>query len=64
MQNWPSKLFFLHVFDTGSLWLLQVDGLMQDCGNYSVLAMELPQSCTEPLMCFKGNGVKDMHHFE
>ena len=28
-----------------------VDGLMQDCSNSSVLAMELLQSGTEPLIC-------------
>ena len=27
-----------------------VDGLVQDCSNSSVLAMELLQSCTKPLM--------------
>ena len=29
-----------------------VDGLVQDCGNSSALAMELLQSCTKPLMYF------------
>ena len=28
-----------------------IDGLMQGCGNSSVLAMELPQSCTKPSVC-------------
>ena len=27
-----------------------VDGLVQDCGNSSALAMELLQSCTKPSM--------------
>ena len=25
-----------------------IDGLAQDCGNSSALALELPQSCTKP----------------
>ena len=29
---------------------LYVDGLVPDCSNSSVLAVELPQSCTEPLV--------------
>ena len=29
----------------------QIDGLVQDCSNSSALAMELLQSCTEPLIC-------------
>ena len=28
----------------------QIDGLVQDCGNSSALAVELPQSCTKPLI--------------
>ena len=32
-----------------------VDGLVQDCCNSSVLAMELLQSCTKPSMCRTGN---------
>ena len=27
-----------------------IDGLVQDCGNSSVLAMELLQSCAKPLV--------------
>ena len=27
-----------------------IDGLVQDCSNSSALAMELPQSCTKPLI--------------
>ena len=30
--------------------LEHIDGLVQDCGNSSALAMELPQSCTKPLI--------------
>ena len=29
-----------------------IDGLVQDCSNSSVLAMELLQSCNKPLMWF------------
>ena len=29
--------------------LLHIDGLVEDCGNSSALAMELLQSCTKPL---------------
>ena len=28
---------------------LQIDGLVQDCSISSVIAMEILQSCTEPL---------------
>ena len=28
-----------------------IDGLVQDCSNSSVLAMELLQSCTKPSIC-------------
>ena len=28
-----------------------IDGLVQDCGNSSALAMELLQSCTKPSLC-------------
>ena len=34
---------------------VHIDGLVQDCGNPSVLAMELLQSCTKPSIC-------DWHH--
>ena len=27
---------------------IYIDGLGQDCGNSSALAMELPQSCAKP----------------
>ena len=27
---------------------IHIDGLVQDCGNSSASAMELPQSCTKP----------------
>ena len=30
-----------------------IDGLVQDCSNSSVLAMELLQSCTKPSICDK-----------
>ena len=40
---WNSLRFHVHV-----------DGLVQDCGNSSALAMELLQSCTKPLMyCYR-----------
>ena len=31
----------------GLLYLVYIDGLVQDCGNSSALAMELLQSCTK-----------------
>ena len=31
---------------------LHTDGLAQDCGNRIANALELPQSCTKPLICF------------
>ena len=31
-----------------------IDGLVQDCSNSSALAMELLQSCTEPLIYYLG----------
>ena len=30
----------------------QIDGLVQDCSNSRILAMELPQSCTKPVKCY------------
>ena len=30
---------------------VHIDGLVQNCGNSSALAMELLQSCTEPSIC-------------
>ena len=30
------------------------NGLVQDCSNSSVLAMELPQSCAKPSICSVG----------
>ena len=33
----------------GDKCLTKFDGLVQDCGNFSVLAMELLQSCTNPV---------------
>ena len=36
----------------GFWWSLHVDGLVQDCSNSSVLAMELLQSCTKPSMLY------------
>ena len=38
-QNNHKSTHFRHEFD---------GKLAQDCSNYSVLAMELPQSCTKP----------------
>ena len=32
-------------------WQIYLDGLVQDCSDSSVLAMELLQSCTEPSIC-------------
>ena len=32
-----------------------IDGIVQDCSNSSVLAMELPQSCTKPSIYFSSN---------
>ena len=37
-----------------------VDGLVQDCGNSSALALELPQSCTKPPICVLF--LRDMFH--
>ena len=35
-----------------SMWYRDyIDGLVQDCSNSSALAVELLQSCTEPLIC-------------
>ena len=34
--------------------LIYIDVLMQDCSNPSVLAMELLQSCTKPLIQWLG----------
>ena len=34
---------------TAYIELSQIDGLVQDCSNSSVLAMEVLQSCTKPL---------------
>ena len=31
--------------------MLNISGLVQDCGNSSVLTMELPQSCVKPVAC-------------
>ena len=31
-------------------YVVHIDGLVQDCSIYSVSAMEIPQSCTEPLI--------------
>ena len=33
-------------------FLEDIDGLVQDCSNSSALAMELLQSCTNPLIWF------------
>ena len=41
-----------------TLYTSYIDGLVQDCSNSSVLAMELLQSCTKPSMCINGLG----HH--
>ena len=32
----------------GNITWIYIDGLVQDCGNSSALALELPQSCTKP----------------
>ena len=32
-------------------WEYDIDGLVQDCSNSSVLVVELLQSCTKPLIC-------------
>ena len=49
-QTW----YFLSVFWkwlVGATGLLNIiDGLAQDCGNYSTLALELPQSCANSLI--------------
>ena len=34
---------------------MYVDGLVQDCSNSSVLAMELLQYCTKPLISWYNN---------
>ena len=34
-----------------SMSLLHIDGLVQDCSNFSALAIELLQSCTKPSIC-------------
>ena len=36
------------------MWMEYIDGLGRDCSNSSALAMELLQSCTEPLKWFLG----------
>ena len=49
---WPHELCYLGKTN----W--HVDGLVQDCSNFSALAMELLQSCTKPSMyCFLFWGV-------
>ena len=35
-----------------NIWMNVINGLEQDCNNSSVLAMELLQSCTKPLMSY------------
>ena len=39
-KGWQKPDFFLHVVD--------IDGLVQDCSNFSANALELQQSCTKP----------------
>ena len=34
------------------LYSQQISGLVQDCSNSSVLAIEVQQSCIEPSKCF------------
>ena len=34
---------------TGLLWLLQINGLVQDCSISTANALEILQSCTKPL---------------
>ena len=29
---------------------MAIEGIAQDCGNSSAVALELPQSCTKPLI--------------
>ena len=49
LQNFPynAAIKKVNIDDTLKLHMY---GLMQDCSNFSVLAMELLQSCTEPLI--------------
>ena len=38
-----------------------INGLMQDCGNSIANALELPQSCTKPLLVLNIRHVKEWH---
>ena len=38
----------MNIDTLGSLMAIYNDGLVQDCGISSALAMEIPQSCNEP----------------
>ena len=44
--QWKRKLFELVTLN------YYMDGLVQDCSNFSALAMELLQSCTKPSICY------------
>ena len=44
-----NRLDFLHRISFH--YVYHVDGLVQDWGNSSAFALELPQSCNKPLIC-------------
>ena len=45
------------------IYIVYIDGLVQDCSNSSALAMELLQSCTNPLI-YASPGLNDLTHYD
>ena len=50
--NWLNHGGSERQFKSSLAGTLEIDSLVQDCSNSSALAMELLQSCTEPLKCY------------